>query len=298
MAEDIRRNTKFYTNKDGVGLYERFNQTLKHAQYFDSLVGYFRTSGFYRLYKSLENVEKIRILVGLNVDRQTFDILHDIGQQKLDFESQTSIKKHFVQEVKSEFENSDDTEDIALGVSKFRELLANGKIEMKACRDQNIHAKVYITRYNQNEIPILGSVVTGSSNFTENGLNTQYEFNVELRDDDDVEYALEKFEELWETAVPISEEYINAIETKTWLNESVTPYEIYLKFLYEYFYDEINMEQIFDVEDLPENYMKLDYQINAIAKINKIVNEYGGAFISDVVGLGKTYIAGNVCKNA
>lgn len=296
MAEVRRRNTKFYTNKDGVGLYERFNQTLKHAQYFDSLVGYFRTSGFYRLYKSLENVEKIRILVGLNVDRQTFDILHDIGQQKLDFESQTSIKKHFVQEVKSEFENSDDTEDIALGVNKFRELLAIGKIEMKACRDQNIHAKVYITRYNQNEIPILGSVVTGSSNFTENGLNTQYEFNVELRDDDDVEYALEKFEELWETAVPISEEYINAIETKTWLNESVTPYEIYLKFLYEYFYDEINMEQVFDVEDLPDNYMKLDYQINAIAKINKIVNEYGGAFISDVVGLGKTYIAAMFAK--
>ena len=146
MAEVRRRNTKFYTNKDGVGLYERFNQTLKHAQYFDSLVGYFRTSGFYRLYKSLENVENIRILVGLNVDRQTFDILHDIGQQKLDFESQTSIKKHFVQEVKSEFENSDDTEDIALGVNKFRELLAIGKIEMKACRDQNIHAKVYITR--------------------------------------------------------------------------------------------------------------------------------------------------------
>ena len=296
MAEARRRNTKFYTNKDGVGLYERFNQTLKHAQYFDSLVGYFRTSGFYRLYKSLENVEKIRILVGLNVDRQTFDILHDIGQQKLDFESQASIKKHFVQEVKSEFENSDDTEDVTIGVSKFREMLANGKIEMKACRDQNIHAKVYITRYNQDEIPILGSVVTGSSNFTENGLNTQYEFNVELRDDDDVEYALEKFEELWETAVPISEEYINAIETKTWLNESITPYEIYLKFLYEYFYDEINMEQVFDVEDLPENYMKLDYQISAIAKINKIVNEYGGAFISDVVGLGKTYIAAMFAK--
>ena len=29
----------------------------------------------------------------------------------------------------------------------------------------------------------------------------------------------------------LEEEYIDAIETKTWLNESVTPYEIYLKFL-------------------------------------------------------------------
>ena len=66
--------------------------------------------------------------------------------------------------------------------------------------------------------------------------------------------------------------------------------------MYEYFYDEINTENIFDKDDLPDNYMKLDYQINAIAKINKIVEEYGGVFISDVVGLGKTYIAAMYAK--
>lgn len=40
-------------------------------------------------------------------------------------------------------------------------------------------------------MPIFGSVVTGSNNFTENGLNAQYEFNVELKDTPDVKYALE-----------------------------------------------------------------------------------------------------------
>ncbi len=158
-------------------------------------------------------------MAGINIDRQTLNLLQDIEQQKLNFKGQANIKEQFQEEIKKEFENSEDTEDTAVGANKFRELLASGKIEMKACREQNIHAKVYITRYNK-EVPILGSVVTGSSNFTENGLNSQYEFNVELRDDDDVEYALEKFEELWETAVPITEEYIDAIETKTWLNES------------------------------------------------------------------------------
>ncbi len=42
--------------------------------------------------------------------------------------------------------------------------------------------------------------------------------------------------------------------------------------------------------------MKLDYQISTIAKINKIANEYGGVFISDVVGLGKTYISAMFAK--
>ena len=297
MVEETvrRRRTKFYTNEEGNTLYERFNQTLKNAQYFDSLVGYFRTSGFYRLYKALDNVEKIRILIGLNIDKQTFDILEDV-QLKLDFESQSNIRKQFQEEVSKEFENSEDTEDVSIGVQKFKEMLLDGKIEMKACRDKNIHAKVYITRYDEEKYGLYGTVVTGSSNFTENGLNAQYEFNVELKDDPDVEEALERFERLWNEAVPISEDYITALETKTWLNDTITPYEIYLKFLYEYFYDEINTEQVFDKDDLPNNYMKLDYQINAIAKINKIVEEYGGVFISDVVGLGKTYIAAMYAK--
>ena len=294
MAE--RKHTKFFTNEEGNSLYERFNRILKNAQYFDSLVGYFRSSGFYRLCDSLENIEKIRILIGLNVDKQTYDAIQEVEQKKLDFEAQANIRKQFKEEVKIEFENSQDTSDVVKGVNKFKELLASGKLEMKACREQNIHAKVYITRYDEEKYGWYGSVVTGSSNFTENGLNAQYEFNVELKDDEDVDFALEKFEALWKNAVPISEDYINALETGTWLNDNITPYEIYLKFLYEYFYDEINTEQIFDANDLPDNYMKLDYQINAIAKINKIVEEYGGVFISDVVGLGKTYIAAMYAK--
>lgn len=288
------KNTKFFTNADGNSLYERFNHTLQNAEYFDALVGYFRTSGFYRLYKSFDNVEKIRILVGLNVDPQTLDIVNGV-QQHLDFDGQANIRKQYQEEVRKEFENSDDTEDVDIGVRKFRELIETGKLEIKAVRDKNIHAKLYITRYKE-DMPIFGSVVTGSSNFTENGLNSQYEFNVELRDDIDVEFALDKFEALWENAVPISADYIEAIKTKTWLNDEITPYKIYIKFLYEYFYDEINTENVFSADDLPDNYMKLDYQVNAIAKIDKIVKEYNGVFISDVVGLGKTYIAAMYAK--
>lgn len=287
-------DTKFFTNEEGSTLYDRFNHTLQNAKYFDSLVGYFRTSGFYRMHKSFGNVEKIRILVGLNVNAQIVDLLQEVQQQKLDFESQTDIKKQFQNEIEKEFENSDDTANVDEGVSKFKEMLSAGKIEIKACRDKNIHAKVYITRYDE-DMPIYGSVITGSSNFTENGLNAQYEFNVELKDTPDVKFALTKFEELWEKAVPVSADYIEAIEKRTWLNDSISPYEMYLKFLYEYFYDEINIEEITNI-DLPDNYMRLDYQVNAIAKIDKIVKDYNGVFISDVVGLGKTYIAAMYAK--
>ena len=55
----------FFTNEPGATLKYRFVQTLNAVKYFDVLVGYFRSSGFNRLADSLNNVEKIRILVGL-----------------------------------------------------------------------------------------------------------------------------------------------------------------------------------------------------------------------------------------
>lgn len=57
----------FFSNKPGCTLLDRFIHLLKDVRFFDILVGYFRSSGFFRLYKSFEHIEKIRILVGLNL---------------------------------------------------------------------------------------------------------------------------------------------------------------------------------------------------------------------------------------
>lgn len=61
---------RFFTNAPDETLYDRFVATLKDVQYFDLLVGYFRTSGFQRLARELGETEKIRILVGLSIDQQ------------------------------------------------------------------------------------------------------------------------------------------------------------------------------------------------------------------------------------
>lgn len=286
----MHNDTKFFTNDNGNNLYDRFKTTLNSSKYFDALVGYFRTSGFYRIYDSLNNVESIRILVGINTDYQTYKFINEARQLNM-IKSQVETKKFFNEAVIEEFNSSEDNYNVELGVTKFKELLRSGKLQIKAFPDDQIHAKVYISRYDfPYKSPIFGSVITGSSNFTENGLNAQYEFNVELKDTPDVNFALKKFEELWARGVDVSAEYVETINSKTWLNDEITPYELYLKFLYEYFSEEINAEEYLDI-DLPENYMRLNYQIDAIAKIRKIVEEYKGIFISDVVGLGKTYIA-------
>lgn len=214
----------FFTNEPERDLYSRFSKILKsNTQFFDVLVGYFRTSGFFKMYEAMESVEKIRILVGLNVDKYTVKII-DKANAELAYEAPTTkeAKDAFSDSIENEFAQSETTAEIEQGVRTFIEWLKNGKLEMRIYVDAPIHAKVYIMRKDMDKVPdSYGSVITGSSNFSEAGLQNNLEFNVELKDSRDVQFALEKFEELWAKGVPITQDYIEAVEKKTWLRNDI-----------------------------------------------------------------------------
>jgi len=101
-------------------------------------------------------------------------------------------------------------------------------MEIRVYPSQDIHAKLYIMTFLEGDRDI-GRVITGSSNFSQSGLINNLEFNVELKNRSDYEFACEKFNQLWGDAVDVSEKYIQTINTKTWLNQDVAPYELYLK---------------------------------------------------------------------
>ncbi len=286
----MHNDLTFFTNEPGATVLDRFRKTLKDVQFFDILVGYFRTSGFFHLYKSFEIIDKIRILVGINIDTTAFEIIESSKSRgKLDFESHKRTKEVFSDDLASEMEHSEDTYDTEIGVKKFIEFLQSGKLEIKAYPSSKIHAKVYISRFSEEDRDY-GRVITGSSNFSESGLVENLEFNVELKNSADVKYALDKFEALWKDAVDISREYVETINARTWLNDSITPYELYLKFLYEYLKEDINIDEDFE-SYLPEGFLDMKYQKQAVVSAKKILDAYNGVFLSDVVGLGKTYIS-------
>ena len=188
--------------------------------------------------------------------------------------------------IKKEMENSDDNYNVDFGTKKFIEYLEKEKIEIRVYSKEKIHAKVYIMRKDLEKSEDYGKVVTGSSNFTYNGLKGNLEFNVELKNSSDV-----KFEELWEKSLPLNEEYISTLKNDTWIREDITPYELYLKFLFEYFSDEINEDKIeINTLDLPEGFVSYKYQLDAVTQAKRMLSKYNGVFLSDVVGLGKTYI--------
>lgn len=289
----MHTDLKFFTNEPERDLYSRFAAILRsNTQFFDVLVGYFRASGFFKMYEALESVDKIRILVGLNVDRFTVKILDQVSNEvAVSALSVATGKQVLVEEVGKEFETATSSAEVERGVRFFLDWLKSGKLEMRMYTEAPIHAKVYIMRKDLRKVPdTFGSVITGSSNFSEAGLANNLEFNVELKDYGDVKFALDKFEELWAKGTDIRDTYIEAIEQNTWMRDDITPYQLYLKTLYEFFKEEINADKENFETLLPDGYMRLQYQLDAVTQARQKLDAYNGVFISDVVGLGKTYI--------
>ena len=288
----------FITNEEGKTLKERFKVLIKDSQFFDCLVGYFFSSGFYAIYKELEKTEKIRILIGISTNKQVFDLIDtsadlfaNPGNIQLKIRaSHAQIKQDFENITASELENSQDNRQTEEAVTKFVEWINSGKLVVKAYPSQNIHAKLYIMTFLEGDRDT-GRVITGSSNFSQSGLEDNLEFNVELKNRTDYEFAKDNFNNLWKDAVDVSDKYIQTIKEKTWLSSDISPYELYLKFLYEYFKDELSQTGELIPVYLPEKFLKLEYQDQAVLNAKRILGDYGGVFISDVVGLGKTYIS-------
>lgn len=277
----------FITNDDAGNLQDRFSTLIRASKYFDVLVGYFYTSGFHAIYPALEDTDRIRILIGISTNRETFDLIQKVQSHK-------ETRDEFCIAVKEEMELSENKLHVETGVKKFLDWLKSGKLEIRAYPEEKIHSKLYVMGFKEDQMD-MGRVITGSSNFTRNGLIENLEFNVELKNRSDYEFAKNKFEELWAKGVDVSDKYIETIQNDTWLREDISPYELYLKFLYEYFKEEIN-EEALDHRYRPENFKELKYQDHAVINARKIVDEYGGVFLSDVVGLGKTFMGTMLCQ--
>lgn len=287
-------STRFFTNTGDNTLLNKFKGIFGHVRVaeFDALVGFFRSSGYFRLREHLRGVGQIRILVGIDVDH----LISEAAKKGLEFNFNTEVtQEELVRELRDDIEKSAYNKEVEEGILEFITDVVNGRIKIKAHPDKNIHAKIYIFRPEPFNEHSSGSVITGSSNLSVQGLETNFEFNVELRDYDDVAFATKTFEQLWLEAVEILPSQIGELKDKTYLNDGWTPFEVYMKFLMEYFGTAIEYDPE-SITDLPKGYKKLVYQIDAVNDGYAKLMKHNGFFLADVVGLGKTIVASIIAK--
>lgn len=292
-------STKFFTNSEENTLIKKFEGVFTYnpnIQYFDALVGYFRASGYFRIRPFLDKVPHIRILVGINIDK----MLADAQKEGLEFfKNHEKTKEDFINKIRKDIEKASYDKDTEKGILQFVDDLIEKKIQIKAHPEKKIHAKVYILRPEPFNQHTPATVITGSSNLTDAGLGGgdfyNYEFNVQLTEYPDVKFATEEFEKLWAESVEILPIDILNIKKETYLNEEITPFELYVKLLTEYFGKNIDYDPD-SIGDLPQNFKKLSYQVDAVNEGFNMLLKHNGFLLADVVGLGKTVIAAMVAK--
>lgn len=265
----------------------------------DAVVGFLRASGYFSLRPFLDGINKVRILIGIDVDKY---ITRATQKGELFFGAEEEVKDETLNLIRQDIEQSNYTKQVEDGMLQMLQDLIDGKLELRAHPSKKIHAKLYILypdNYNQH---CFGAAITGSSNLSGNGLgiteDKQYEFNVKLERYDDVQFAKEEFEQLWEEAkgVPIEAVDYQATIDKTYLKGDVSPYELYIKMLMEYFSDRVLAVDMDDPFDMPDGYDKFEYQMDAVVEGYQKLIRYDGFFLADVVGLGKTVIATMIAK--
>ena len=302
MADKTILNSHFFTNRDENTLMKEFEGILSEnsqVKNLDAVVGFLRASGYFTLRPFLNGINKVRVLIGIDVDKY---IAKAAQQYQLFLGAEEDVKNDCLKKIQEDIEKSPYSKHVEEGMLQMIQDLKDGKLELRAHPSKKIHAKIYILYPDNFNKYTFGAAITGSSNLSGNGLGIsqerQYEFNVKLTQYEDVQFAENEFELLWQEAegVPITAEDIEGTIANTYMKGDVTPYELYIKMLMEYFSDRVLATDDTDPFDMPKGYTKYDYQSDAVIEGYQKLIRYDGFFLADVVGLGKTVIATMIAK--
>ena len=294
--------THIFTNKGGNTLIREFEGLLQYnpqIKNLDAVVGFLRASGYFSLRPFLDNINKIRVLIGIDVDKY---IVQAIRQGKLFFGAEENVKEECLRKMRKDIETSNYKKEIEEGMFQMVQDLLDGKLELRAHPSKKIHAKIYILYPEEFNQYTQGVAITGSSNLSGSGLGItqecQYEFNVKMDEYDDVKFAKDEFDQLWKEAegCEITAEDVKTTIERTYLKGDVSPYDLYIKMLMEYFSDRVMETDNDDPFDMPDGYTRYDYQKDAVIEGYQKLIRYDGFFLADVVGLGKTVIATMIAK--
>ena len=290
-------SSKFFTNINGNTLFEKLKgiaSEMANINSFHAVVGFFRSSGYFRLRKELENVNKIQILVGINID----NIFRRHNRANLFFGSEEEAKKQYFADFIDDVQNSHYSLEVEWSILQLAKDLQSGKVEMRIHPSKNLHAKFYLCLPENHTEHSDGWVIMGSSNISESGLGLlqppHYELNVAMKDYDSVKFCKDEFDKLWAESIEITDKDINENRNQTYLRQKVpTPYELYMKVLIDTFGSSV--EDNFTMQ-LPDGFMDLKYQKDAVIQGYQMLLQHGGFFLADVVGLGKTLVAAMIAK--
>jgi len=248
---------------------------------------YVNPAGFVLLADELEQVPRVRLLLGAEVDPVTADPRKRVADMASLDEVLAGHEAWLAAE--RDLTGFDREADGAA-----RRLVAwldavgdDGErlVEVRRYTDGFLHGKAFITDH-----PDAPSVIAGSSNFTFAGLSQNAELNLGYPSGGPTHLVREWFDEYWDKSKPYD---LAVLYRSRW--DPHAPIEIFMRMLWELYGDTIGE----DDDDRVDTYLKLTgFQREGVARMLRLLAANGGVIVADEVGLGKTFMAGEVIRRA
>ncbi|MBA2278576.1 MAG: helicase, partial [Chloroflexia bacterium] len=157
-------------------------------------------------------------------------------------------------------------------------------VEVRRLTTEFLHGKAFIVVH-----PTHPAVLAGSSNLTFAGLMRNRELNLGYPSGHHTQLVIDWFDELWDLAEPFD---LAAVYEARWKPHQ--PWIVFLRMLYE----------LYGLDDQDDDFAVslglnlTGFQRDGVARSVRILEELGGVLVCDEVGLGKTFVAGEIIHKA
>jgi len=251
--------------------------------------GYWDLKGTKLLLPHIKNYKKIRILIG----RELLIPRHQLNEIEADYPDRDIFED--LQQLKPDSE-------LRPTIVEIKSLIESGVLKVKVFKKTFLHTKCYIFG-GFNSKSAVG--VIGSSNFTENGLTSNFELNAGESDHRIIQFHpthedhenghLSWFEEAWNDlgCVEWTGQFEELIDTSIHGEKLFSPYEMYIKTL-DFMYGDL-LKSDREITHLSSKKLQ-DFQERSVKQIMWRLEKNGVAMLADSVGLGKTITAIGVIK--
>lgn len=244
---------------------------------FDIATAFFNIQAYAFVKDTIQDVKWFRLLLG----------------KAPEIRNEETLGKVLSAMIREEVEGFDLSKEKDNLVKEFISFLRRENVAVRLYDKEFLHGKTYI--FDQ-------LVVVGSSNFTAAGLTRNTELNSVSLEAEAQYVRANWFDKFWAEAKDFKEELITLLESSRFGSKEYTPYEVYIKSLYE-----LQKEDITDVgagQDLPDQadfrpaskVNLAEFQEDAVRRIFTRLKKYRACMVADSVGLGKTWIAKRVVE--
>lgn len=282
---------EFLTNDDGqtvadgiAWLLNNLRQSLSGQLNLSISTAYLNPGGFTLVADSLEDMDEVRLLFGADPDastskiRRLSDQFNDLDSERINLalEGQTKTMEEDRNLLGFSFEADE-------SAKRLVDWLRSGKVKVRRFENGFLHGKAWIVS------DPTSSVIAGSSNFTRAGLSTNKELNLGQYQPGVVNQVQKWFDRLWYDSKEFDLASLFASRY-----EEHSPYLIYLRMLWERYGAELEQN-----ETTPSGGINLTgFQEDGVARARQILAKHKGVLIADGVGLGKSFTAGALIREA